>query len=400
VRFPLYIATRYFFTRSKQNVINIINYIALTVVLIATASLLIVLSAFTGLKDFGLSFSNIFDPDFRVEAAQGKVLTIDSLKLDKIMKIEGVDAVSGILEEKAFLNYRNKNHVVYLKGVDSLFDQVINSKRLLTTGRWFDQEFNEVVIGAGVAQILSLGVYDYNDFLVLTVPKRSNKTSTFKDPFVNKTALVSGIYNISEELDKKYIFSSLPFARDLFQRKKGVYSSLELKMTPRYNRSTVEDQLRNAIKIPLKISSRNELNAALFKMLNTEQMAIYLIFTLVIIIALFNVVGALIMMILEKKPQIKVLYALGVKPAEIQKIFYYLGGMIGWVGGGIGVLFGSFLVLLQTYSPFLYIPGTNFPYPVRLEFQNIVVVFSILFILGAIASRWSTVRLAKKTSFI
>jgi lipoprotein-releasing system permease protein len=400
VRFPLYIATRYFFTRSKQNVINIINYIALTVVLIATASLLIVLSAFTGLKDFGLSFSNIFDPDFRVEAAQGKVLTIDSLKLDKIMKIEGVDAVSGILEEKAFLNYRNKNHVVYLKGVDSLFDQVINSKRLLTTGRWFDQEFNEVVIGAGVAQILSLGVYDYNDFLVLTVPKRSNKTSTFKDPFVNKTALVSGIYNISEELDKKYIFSSLPFARDLFQRKKGVYSSLELKMTPRYNRSTVEDQLRNAIKIPLKISSRNELNAALFKMLNTEQMAIYLIFTLVIIIALFNVVGALIMMILEKKPQIKVLYALGVKPAEIQKIFYYLGGMIGWVGGGIGVLFGSFLVLLQTYSPFLYIPGTNFPYPVRLEFQNIVVVFSILFVLGAIASRWSTVRLAKKTSFI
>ena len=400
MRFPLYIATRYFFTRSKQNVINIINYIALTVVLIATASLLIVLSAFTGLKDFGLSFSNIFDPDFRVEAAQGKVLTIDSLKLDKIMKIEGVDAVSGILEEKAFLNYRNKNHVVYLKGVDSLFDQVINSKRLLTTGRWFDQEFNEVVIGAGVAQILSLGVYDYNDFLVLTVPKRSNKTSTFKDPFVNKTALVSGIYNISEELDKKYVFSSLPFARDLFQRKKGVYSSLELKMTPRYNRSTVEDQLRNAIKIPLKISSRNELNAALFKMLNTEQMAIYLIFTLVIIIALFNVVGALIMMILEKKPQIKVLYALGVKPAEIQKIFYYLGGMIGWVGGGIGVLFGSFLVLLQTYFPFLYIPGTNFPYPVRLEFQNIVVVFSILFVLGAIASRWSTVRLAKKTSFI
>jgi len=369
-------------------------------VLIATAALLIVLSAFTGLKDFGLSFSNVFDPDFRVEAAQGKVLTIDSITRDKIKKIEGVDAVSGILEEKVFLNYRNKNHVVYLKGVDSLFEQVINSKKLLTTGRWFDQEFNEVVIGAGVAQILSLGVYDYNDFLVLTVPKRSTKTSSFKDPFVNKTALVSGIYNISEELDKKYIFSSLPFARDLFQRKKDVYSSLELKMTPSYNRSTVEDQLRNTVKIPLKISSRNELNAALFKMLNTEQMAIYLIFTLVIIIALFNVVGALIMMILEKKPQMKVLYALGVKPAEIQKIFFYLGGMISWVGGGIGVLFGSFLVLLQTYSPFLYVPGTNFPYPVRLEFQNIVMVFSILFVLGSIASRWSTVRLAKKKSFI
>jgi len=400
VRFPLYIATRYFFNRSKQNVINIINYIALTVVLIATAALLIVLSAFTGLKDFGLSFSNVFDPDYRVEATQGKVFILDSLTLNKIKQIEGIDAVTGILEEKVFLNYRDKNHVVYLKGVDSLFNQVISSEKLLNTGRWFDNEFDEVVIGSGVGQILNLGVYDYNDFLMLTVPKRTTKTSTFKDPFVNKTALVSGIYTVSEELDKKYIFSSLEFARDLFQRNKDAYSSLELKVVPTHNRLKLENQLQNAIKIPLKIRSRNELNAALFKMLNTEQMAIYLIFTLVIIIALFNVVGALIMMILEKKPQMKVLYATGVKPTEVRKIFFYLGGMISWFGGGIGVLFGSFLVLLQTYYPFLHVPGTNFPYPVRLEFLNVVIVFSILFILGAIASGWATVRVGKKTNLL
>jgi lipoprotein-releasing system permease protein len=270
----------------------------------------------------------------------------------------------------------------------------------LNTGRWFDNEFDEVVIGSGVGQILNLGVYDYNDFLMLTVPKRTTKTSTFKDPFVNKTALVSGIYTVSEELDKKYIFSSLEFARDLFQRNKDAYSSLELKVVPTHNRLKLENQLQNAIKIPLKIRSRNELNAALFKMLNTEQMAIYLIFTLVIIIALFNVVGALIMMILEKKPQMKVLYAMGVKPTEVRKIFFYLGGMISWFGGGIGVLFGSFLVLLQTYYPFLHVPGTNFPYPVRLEFLNVVIVFSILFILGAIASGWATVRVGKKTNLL
>tara|TARA_B100000767_G_scaffold262493_1_gene275226 strand:+ start:5530 stop:6732 length:1203 start_codon:yes stop_codon:yes gene_type:complete len=400
VRFTLYIATRYFFTRSKQNIINIINYIALTVVLIATAALLIVLSAFTGLKDFGLSFSNVFDPDFRVEAAQGKVFILDSFTLNKIKQIEGIDAVTAILEDKVFLNYRDKNHVVYLKGVDSLFNQVINSEKLLTTGRWFDQEFDEVVVGGGVAQILNLGVYDYNDFLVLTVPKRSAKTSSFKDPFLNKTALVSGIYNISEEIDKKYIFSSLHFARDLFQRNKDVYSSIELKVNPTHNRLKLENQLRNKIKVPLKIRSRNELNVTFFKMLNTEQMAIYLIFILVIIIALFNVVGALIMMILEKKPQMKVLYAMGAKPSEIRKIFFYLGGMISWFGGGIGVLLGSILVLLQTYYPFLRVPGTNFPYPVRLEFLNIVIVFSILFILGAIASGWATVRVGKKTSLL
>ena len=400
MRFPLYIASRYFFTRSKQSVINIINYIALSVVLIATAALLIVLSAFTGLKDFGLSFSNVFDPDFRIEAVQGKVFEIDSITLASVKQLDGILAVSGIIEDKVFLNYRDKNHVVYLKGVDSTYQKVIESNRFLSSGAWFSKELDEVVIGGGVAQVLSLGVYDYNDFLVLTVPKRSASATQLKEPFVNKTALVSGIYNVSEELDKKYTFSSLSFARDLFQRKGTVYSSLELKVAPNLNRKQLEEQLRAILKTPIRMRSRTELNAALFKMLNTEQMAIYLIFTLVIMIALFNVVGALIMMILEKRPQLKVLYALGVQPKEIRLIFFYLGGMISWVGGGLGVLLGTTLVLLQRYFPFLYVPGTNFPYPVRLEFQNVAMVLMLLFVLGGLASAWATAQVEKRIKLL
>jgi lipoprotein-releasing system permease protein len=400
VRFPLYIASRYFFTRSKQSVINIINYIALSVVLIATAALLIVLSAFTGLKDFGLSFSNIFDPDFRVEAVQGKVFEIDSVTLASVKQLDGILAVSGIIEDKVFLNYRDKNHVVYLKGVDSTYQKVIESNRFLSSGAWFSKDLDEVVIGGGVAQVLSLGVYDYNDFLVLTVPKRSASATQLKEPFINKTALVSGIYSVSEELDKKYIFSNLSFARDLFQRKGNVYSSLELKVAPNLNRKQLEEQLRAILKTPIRMRSRTELNAALFKMLNTEQMAIYLIFTLVIIIALFNVVGALIMMILEKRPQLKVLYALGVQPKEIRLIFFYLGGMISWVGGGLGIVLGTTLVLLQRYFPFLYVPGTNFPYPVRLEFQNVAMVLMLLFVLGGLASAWATAQVGKRIKLL
>jgi lipoprotein-releasing system permease protein len=400
VRFPLYIASRYFFTRSKQSVINIINYIALSVVLIATAALLIVLSAFTGLKDFGLSFSNVFDPDFRVEAVQGKVLEVDSVGLASMKQLDGILAVSGIIEDKVFLNYRDKNHVVYLKGVDSTYQKVIESDRFLSSGAWFSKELDEVVIGGGVAQVLSLGVYDYNDFLVLTVPKRSASATQLKEPFINKTALVSGIYSVSEELDKKYMFSNLSFARDLFQRKGNVYSSLELKVDPSLNRKQLEEQLQALLKTPIRIRSRTELNAALFKMLNTEQMAIYLIFTLVIIIALFNVVGALIMMILEKRPQLKVLYALGVQPKEIRLIFFYLGGMISWVGGGLGILLGTTLVLLQRYFPFLYVPGTNFPYPVRLEFQNVAMVLLLLLILGGLASAWATAQVGKRIKIL
>ena len=400
MRFPLYIASRYFFTRSKQSVINIINYIALSVVLIASAALLIVLSAFTGLKDFGLSFSNVFDPDFRVEAVQGKTLQIDSITFASVKQLDGILAVSGIIEDKVFLNYRDKNHVVYLKGVDSSYQNIIESDRFLSSGSWFSKELDEVVIGGGVAQILSLGIYDYNDFLVLTVPKRSASSTQLKEPFINKTALVSGIYSVSEELDKKYMFSNLSFAQTLFQRKENTYSSLELKLAPDFNRIQLEEQLRALLKTPLRMRSRTELNAALFKMLNTEQMAIYLIFTLVIIIALFNVVGALIMMILEKRPQLNVLYALGVLPKEIRLIFFYLGGMISWVGGGLGVLLGTCLVLLQRYFPFLYVPGTNFPYPVRLEFQNVAMVLFLLFVLGGLASAWATAQVGKKIKLL
>ena len=400
MRFPLYIASRYFFTRSKQSVINIINYIALSVVLIASAALLIVLSAFTGLKDFGLSFSNVFDPDFRVEAVQGKTLQIDSITFASVKQLDGILAVSGIIEDKVFLNYRDKNHVVYLKGVDSSYQNIIESDRFLSSGSWFSKELDEVVIGGGVAQVLSLGVYDYNDFLVLTVPKRSASATQLKEPFINKTALVSGIYSVSEELDKKYMFSNLSFAQTLFQRKENTYSSLELKLAPDFNRIQLEEQLRALLKTPLRMRSRTELNAALFKMLNTEQMAIYLIFTLVIIIALFNVVGALIMMILEKRPQLNVLYALGVLPKEIRLIFFYLGGMISWVGGGLGVLLGTCLVLLQRYFPFLYVPGTNFPYPVRLEFQNVAMVLLLLLVLGGLASAWATAQVGKKIKLL
>ena len=400
MRFPLYIASRYFFTRSKQSVINIINYIALSVVLIASAALLIVLSAFTGLKDFGLSFSNVFDPDFRVEAVQGKTLQIDSITLASVKQLDGILAVSGIIEDKVFLNYRDKNHVVYLKGVDSSYQNIIESDRFLSSGSWFSNELDEVVIGGGVAQVLSLGIYDYNDFLVLTVPKRSASATQLKEPFINKTALVSGIYSVSEELDKKYMFSNLSFAQTLFQQKENTYSSLELKLAPDFNRIQLEEQLRALLITPLRMRSRTELNAALFKMLNTEQMAIYLIFTLVIIIALFNVVGALIMMILEKRPQLNVLYALGVLPKEIRLIFFYLGGMISWVGGGLGVLLGTCLVLLQRYFPFLYVPGTNFPYPVRLEFQNVAMVLLLLLVLGGLASAWATAQVGKKIKLL
>lgn len=391
-----YIALRYFFTKSQQNIINLINLISLGVVLVATASLFIVLSAFSGLKDFGLSFSNAFDPDFRVEAVRGKILHIDSLQLNKIEDLPAIVAAAPILEEKVFLQFRDKDHVAYLKGVGSTYRQVVEVDSLMIRGNWIESDMDDVVIGAGIATRLSLGVYDFSDFLTLSIPRRINSGLLGQGPFVNETALVSGIFLASVENNKSYLFSSLSFAQRFLQRAENEYSSLEIKAAPSVTSEELEAQLSPIFSQPITVKNRVALNAALYKMLNTENAAVYLIFTLVIIIALFNVVGSLVMMFLDKKPQLKILYTMGLSPKEIQLIFFYLGGLLSWVGGLLGVILGAVLVLIQQYFPFISVPGTSLAYPVTFTSANFFVVLFTLFVLGGIASFWATRNMDKK----
>ena len=154
MRVPFFIALRYFFSKSKQSIINLINLISIGVVLVATASLFIVLSAFSGLKDFGLSFSNSFDPDLRVEAVQGKILRVDSVQIAALSELAFVESATPLLEEKVFLNFRNKNHVAYLKGVENNYQSVVPIDSLIVSGNWFVNDFDEVIIGGGIARFV------------------------------------------------------------------------------------------------------------------------------------------------------------------------------------------------------------------------------------------------------
>ena len=362
----------------------------------ATASLFIVLSAFSGLKSFGLSFSNAFDPDIRVEAALGKQLTVDSLQLAKISRLNGVVMASPILEDKVFLSYRNKSQVALLRGVEERYNEVVEIDSLIVSGNWFANDFNEVVLGGGIARNLSLGVYDYTDFLSLSTPKRKGGLGLGKNPFINETALAAGIFFANEEIDKKYLFAKMELAQRLFQRKKNQYSSIEIKAEKNLNLEELEDEVSSILNQEVVVLNRVQLNAALYKMLNTENVAVYLIFSLIIIIALFNVVGAIIMMFLDKKAQIKIFYAMGLTPKEIQQIFFLLGGLISWVGGGLGFVTGILLVILQEAFPFLYVPGTSLPYPVELHLQNCVLVLLTIFVLGVFAAFWATRNIDQK----
>lgn len=390
------IALRYFFSKSNQTVINRINSFALFMVIIATASLFIVLSAFGGLKDFGLSFSESFDPDYEIKPQQGKYFIVSDSLLSQINRLTGVEAVAPQLEEKVFLSYDEKNQVAYLKAIDPNYTKVVPVNNLITLGDWLSFNGADVVLGFGVAGNLGVGVYDYTTFLKLTVPKKKKQTLLDQNPFTQTSALVVGLYQINEDLDKKYLFSRLELGQNLLGLTSNQYSSVVVKASNTLSQEAFSHKLKPLFNFPVNVVSRAQQNAALYKMLNVEHLAIYFVFTLVMLIALFNVVGALIMMILDKQDQMMILRSLGATPSGIHQIFLILGLLICSIGGVLGLLLGSALVLIQSYFPFIYVPGTRLSYPVVYDINNLFIVSATLLTLGVLSTAWATRGLGKK----
>jgi len=227
--FSLKIAWRYFFSKSSQTVINRINSFAFFMVVVATASLFIVLSAFGGLKEFGLSFSESFDPDYEIQPQQGKYFIISDSLLQQIESLPEVIAVAPQIEEKVFLSYEQKNQVAFLKAVPPNYTRVVAVDSLIALGEWLSFEGADVVLGFGIAGNLGVGVYDYTTFLNLTVPKKKKQALLDQNPFTQRAALTVGLYQINEELDNKYVFSRLELAQDLLELQPNEYSSLVLR---------------------------------------------------------------------------------------------------------------------------------------------------------------------------
>ena len=394
--YTLKIAWRYFFSKSKQTVINRINTFAFFMVVVASAALFVVLSAFAGLKDFGLSFANSFDPDFEILPERGTYFSVPDSTLVQLHSLPEIIAAAPEIEEKVFLSFKDKNQVAFLKAVSPDYTSVIPIDRLIALGDWLSFEGPDVVAGFGIAGSMGLGVYDYNTFLNIIVPKKKKQTLLNQNPFTSSPSVVSGLYQINEDLDKKYLFSNMSFGQQLLELQPDQFSSVVLKTVPQVTKKKLTSQLEPLFTIPIRIVSRTEQNAALYRMLNVEHLAIYFIFTLVMIIALFNVVGALIMMVLDKQEQLKILIALGAVPKGIHKIFFLLGLLICSAGGVVGLLLGIVLVLIQSAFPFIYVPGTSLSYPVLFEFENVVIVLGTLMLLGTLSTAWATQVLTKK----
>lgn len=399
MKFPLYIAKRYLFTKSSNNAINIIAAIAALGVVVGSMSLFIVLSGFSGLKDFSLQYTNVFDSDLKVLPAQGKTISLMPSMIESLENLSGIDAHSEVVEERVFLNFQGKNHIAFIKGVAPGYRRVNPADSILISGEWFQPGQNEVVIGFNIAYKLSLGARDYSSPLEVYVPKPGTPQLTSLDPgsaFSKEAVIVAGIYEINEDLNGKYVFSDIEMARSLLQMDSTRVSSVEIKLAPNANESTVIDALEELFGgQEVVVKNRIQQNDALYKMLNTENIAVYLIFTLVLIIALFNVIGSIIMMILDKRKNMKTLYNMGATLRDIRRVFFYQGALMTTLGGIVGIVLGILIVAAQLQFELVHITA-SLAYPVKLKLINVLVVFATITLLGVLASKLASARVQER----
>ncbi|WP_264566327.1 ABC transporter permease [Flavobacterium sp. N3904] len=396
MNFPLYIAKRYIFSKSKNNAINIINRIASMGIIVGAMALFVVLSVFTGLKEFSLSFTNDIDPDLKVSSTLGKSFFIVPNQEKEIAAIEGIASYSKVIEERVLFTFNGKQEVTFLKGVDSTFSTVSDFKKKIYNGQWLKPDTYQVVVGYGIAQKFSMGLLDYNNAFEVFVPKPGKGTIENPDQAFNKTDVFPvGIYAISEDLDSKYVFADLGLAQELLEYKPNQISNLEIKLNDDANESAVIEKLQSIFNNKITVKNKEQLNESLYKMLNTENIAVYLIFTLVIVVALFNLIGALIMMILDKKGNLKTLFNLGTDIKDLRNIFLLQGTLLSVFGGIIGLLLGIVIVLLQQQYQFIMITST-LAYPVVFTIENVLIVMATIVTLGFIASLIASSRVSKK----
>jgi lipoprotein-releasing system permease protein len=397
LNFSLYIAKRYLFSKSKNNAINIITGIASVGIIVGTMALFVVLSVFSGLRDFSLSFSNDFDADLKVIPHVGKSFFISSKQENQLKNLKDIASFSKVVEERVLFFFDGKEQVTYLKGVDANFTKTnILSQNNIFNGQWLKPNTYQVVIGYGISQKLSLGLFDFNNPFEVYVPRKGKAVIESEADAFNKTTLIPvGIYAISEDLDSKYVFCDLALAQQLLEFQPNQVSGIEIKLKPNVDETNVIEKLNAIFQNKAEIKNRAQQNATLYKMLNTENIAVYLIFTLVIIIALFNLIGALIMMVLDKKSNLKTLFNLGSEIEDLKKIFLLQGTLLSIIGGIIGLGLGIIVVIIQQQYSLIMITE-SLVYPVVFTIQNVLIVFGTIVVLGFISSLIACSRVTKK----
>ncbi len=398
--FSQFIAFRYLFAKKKRNAINIISSIAVLAFTVCTTALIIILSTMNGFEELIFSMYNKFNPDIKITPIEGKFFEYQST-LAKVKKIEGVAFVLPSLEDHAVVRNHDYQTICTVKGVDGRYFKINDLEGRISEGEALLSEKNVplMVLGSGVGVKVNASTSGPFSQLTVITPRRGDYSVS--DPEAVNQLLIqpSGLITLDEAISNKYVFVPMSFAEQLFETN-GKASSLEVKLHKNANEEKVYQAIQNLLGKEFKVQNRMEQQATLYKMFKSEKWASFAILTFILLIAAFNALGSLTMLVIEKKEDISTLISMGASKRIIQKIFFSIGFLISFFGAFLGLLIGLGLVALQQSTGFIKMQGAIVDsYPVKIKGEDILLVlFTVLFlglIVGILPARKS-VSIVKK----
>lgn len=396
MNFPFFVARRYLFSKKKTHAINVISLISVIGVAVATMALVIVLSVFNGFHDLVASFFTNFDPQLKVVPVEGKTVPADDPILTKISHFPEVDVAMGTVEDMALAIYNGKQAMVTIKGVDDNFPQLTHITEILYGDGQFQLHTANLQYGTPgirLAQTLGLGA-NWKGYLKIYAPQREGQLD-MTDPqsgFVVDSLISPGVvFSVNQDkYDKSYIVTSLGFAQNLFNQQ-GMVSALELRLKAGSNLESVKERMQKVAGKKYQVLDRFEQQSDTFKIMKVEKLMAYIFLTFILIVACFNIIGSLSMLIIDKKDDVVTLRNLGASDKQIRRIFLFEGRLISVFGAILGILLGLLLCWLQQQYGFVKMGSSDGTfvvnaYPVSVHYSDVLLIF-----LTVIATGWLAV---------
>jgi len=355
-------------------------------------ALIIVLSVFNGFEALVITMFNSINPDIHISVNEGKTFKLDSVQKADIKGLKGVVYYTDVVEENVLLKYNNKQHIAIIKGVSNDFFKMSKICKLVFNGKCDVKEgdVNYALIGNGVATVLDVNPEDYLNLLSIYIPRRGTRSVT--DPtkaFNNRLIQPGGLFSVEYEYDSKYIITDIAFARDLLSYKNEV-TAVEIGIESGVEVDKVKSEIQKIVGNGFKVRNRFEQQELLYKVMKSEKWAVFLILTFILLIAIFNVIGTLTMLVIEKKNDISILWTLGANNKLLKKIFFIEGIFISFFGAILGLLLGALICWIQkAYGIISMSSGRTFvvdAYPVKMQFSDFFLVLATVLIIGIFAA--------------
>jgi len=402
LNFPLYIAKRYLLAKKKQNAINIISAIAVGGVMVGTMALVIVLSVFNGFDKVIKSLINSFDPDLKITLVEGKVFDPALAQKEKILAIPGVLDISEVLEENALLRYDQRQYIATMKGVDDRFVHTSGVDSMIVDGDFILEKEGRpfTVVGQGVAYSLRVGLNFVNP-LIIYVPERIGKINMANPTgaFRKFAVYPSGVFGIEQEYDAKYILLPINNVREILSYTNEV-SALEIKLNDGVDEEQVQAQVKSVLPEIFDVKTRYQQNEMFYRIMRSEKWAIFMILTLILFVASFNIVGSLSMLIIDKQDDIISLRNLGADSATIKRIFLLEGWLISLTGSFLGIIAGTGIAWIQEKFEIISLAGSGSfvldSYPVDIQVGDILLIWLVVVLIGFLAALYPVRKLSPK----